>query len=467
MGPPSALASARGALDPATTAFVLSGGEGGEMPGCGAISAVDVATGAVVYRGSHLGSSSGLSAAEDLTVLAAGAGSPSRAIKILPARDQDPSRWTAFQLSSPRGPYRISGSATAILDGHLWFGAVGGIEEGVGVGRIRLPGLDGDEAARKDINPVDDFYSVRADWVADILPDPNGRTVYVLSHEYRLPANAGEAIESLALRLHILDRAMLTSRTAAVPLPPLVVDEPPGAGLRETGVHNWRQNGQIAFSTLLAPSRAARGWQPLWAVVNRWRAPELAFANLRTMSGDQARVVTATLPSDYSIVGALAASRGPRNLGMLAVHGGDKIGLFEVEDPYRGIVKERARLAITPVVSPIIDDRRMMSGPIAWSADGSRIIAAGNEGAAEVLIDVEGCGDGLRLRHAVTACPYDGYNGLGGIVTAHGTALVPAAAPDGCPVPWWVGEPAWIRSGYVIALPWVGAGREGRALLTF
>lgn len=454
---PPAMAEALGGFDPATTAFVVTSGAGGDRPGCGAISAIDLESGAVVYRGSRVGASAGLSAAEDLSALAVGAGSGTPRIQVVDSRDDDADKWTSVALWSPGGPRRIHGSATAILDDWLWFGAWGS-HDGTGVGRIHLPRPDGD-AERRDINPVDDFFSVRNEQVTQFLADPNDRTVYVLSHEYREPKSADEVIPSYAMRLHVLDRASLTSRVAAVSFPPLVVNEPPGAGLREVGVHNWLQNGRLAYATLLTTPRAARGPQPLWAIANRWRAPELAIADMRSLSGDRSRVVTATLPADYSIVGAIAASRGPRNLGMIAVHGGDKIGLFVVDDPITGVVTERARLVITPVVSPIIDDRRMMSGPIAWSADGSQIIAAGNEDAADVLvIDVVGCGEGLRLRHAVTACPYDAYKGLGGIVTTHGTALAPVAASDDCPVPWWVGEPWGVGSGYVIALPWVGGG---------
>jgi hypothetical protein len=308
--------------------------------------------------------------------------------------------------------------------------------------------------------PLDAFYSLRDHSLVQILPDPYQSSVHLLSYDSELPQSVDDVIEDYELRFHTLDRLSLASHEASVTLPSLVVDEPPGAGLREAGIHNWAQNGRLAYATLLGPGPSWRGPSQLYAVVNRWLRPELIFLDLRAKSGDRARPVTATLPSDFHIVGAIAASRGPQNLGLLAVHGGDKIAVFEVEEPREGRVRELARIEITPVVSPIRDDRRMISGPIAWSADGSYLIAAGNEGDAEVLIlSVEDCGGRIELRHVVTACPYADYNGLAGIVTANGTSLAPRSVPSACPRPRWLFDPKEVGSDYVLSLPWAGTGR--------
>ena len=442
-------------LDPATTAYVVTSGAGGNLPGCGAISAIDLATGAVRVLSPKLGSRSDLSAAADLSAFASGGGGGPKTLQLMDARDNDTTVWASRRLDSRSGRLQLVGSATAILDGALWFG-VGGTGVGLGVGRIPLPWLSS-RADRQDVNPLDAFFSTRNELPVEILPDPNGRTVYVLSQTAFTAATAAEVVREHRLRLHILDRRSLTAHVAAIELPSVVVDEPPGAGLREVGVHSWLQNGRIAYATLLGPSRDARGPQPLWAVVNRWRARELTFANLRAMVGDAARTVTATLPADYAFAGALAASHGPNNLGLVAVHGGDKVGVFAVA-PVAGTATELARLAITPVVSPLIDDRRMMSGPIAWSADGSQLIVAGNEGAADALIvAVDGCGGTLRLRHAVTVCPYDVYNDLAGIVTADRAAPATAVPSAACPAPGWIRDPWSFSSRYLLALPWVSA----------
>lgn len=442
-------------LDLANTAYVVTSGAGGNLPGCGAISAIDLATGAVRVLSPKLGSRSDLSASADLSAFASGGGGGPKTLQLMDARDNDTAVWASRRLDSRSGPLQLVGSATAILDGALWFG-VGGTGVGLGVGRIPLPWLSA-RADRQDVNPLDAFYSTRNELPVEILPDPNGRTVYVLSQTAFMPATAAEVVRDHRLRLHILDRRSLTAHVAAIELPSVVVDEPPGAGLREVGVHSWLQNGRIAYAALLRTSRDARGPQPLWAVVNRWRARELTFVNLRVMVGDAARTVTATLPSDYAFAGALAASPGPNNLGLVAVHGGDKVGVFAV-DPVAGTATERGRLAITPVVSPLIDDRRMMSGPIAWSADGSHLIVAGNEGAADALIvAVEGCGSSLRLRHAVTVCPYDAYNDLAGIVTADRAVRATGAEAAACPAPPWIRDPWSFSSRYLLALPWVSA----------
>ena len=454
---PSLAARALAGFDPVRTAYVVTGGAGGDLPGCGAISAIDVETGEVRYSSPRLGSRKGLSASEDLSVFASGGGSGNSNVYLMDARDEALAAWAARELNSPRGPSRLIGSATAILDNALWFSVSGGVEAGKGVGRVQLPWL-GDDPDRRDVNPLDAFYSLRNENPAQILPDPNGRSVYVLSHSYRLPDTVDEVVEAYDYRLHVLDRRSFTAHEAAITLPSLVVDEPPGAGLKEKGVHNWLQNGRLAYMTLLTTGPEAHGPQPLWAVVNRWNRPELAFASLTVKAGARSEVVTATLPADFAFAGAIAASQGPNNLGLVAVHGGDKVAVFDV-DPFAGDLHELARIEITPVVSPIIDDRRMMSGPIAWSADGSHLIVAGNEAAAEVLIlAVEGCGEGLsvRLRHQITACPYDAYNGLAGIVTAQGSAVAPkSSAPRACPVPWWAGEPWEFGTGYILSLPWM------------
>ena len=304
-------------LDPANTAYVVTSGAGGNLPGCGAISAIDVATGAVRVLSPKLGSRRDLSAAADLSAFASGGGSGSKTLHLMDARDGDVARWASRRLESRNGPRQLVGSATAIMDGALWFSA-GSTADGLGIGRVPLPWLSA-HADRPEVNPFDAFFSTRNELPVDILPDPNGRTVYVLSQTVREAATAAEVVHEHRLRLHILDRRSLTARVAAIELPSVVVDEPPGAGRREVGVHSWLQNGRIAYATLLRPSRDARGPQPLWAVVNRWRARELTFANVRTMVGDGARTVTATLPADYAFAGALAASHGPYNLGLVAV----------------------------------------------------------------------------------------------------------------------------------------------------
>lgn len=444
------------AFDPVRTAYIVTAGAGGDLPGCGAISAVDVESGEVLYSSEYLGSRDGISAAEDFSAFASGPGAGSSRLYFLDARAEDPGSWRARELWSPRGPRRISGDATAILDGDLWFGASGPGQEGRVIGRVPLPWIEGEPDLR-DVNPLQGAYSIGGDAPAQILPDPDGRRVHVLAYDYRLPETVDEVIDEHALRLHILDRQDLVAREAAIPLPPLIVDEPPGAGLRAAGVHNWPQNGRLAYATLLTAEPWARGPQSKFLVVNRWLRPELTIVDLNLRTSRYPTVVSATLPADFAFAGAVAASRGPDNLGLLAVHGGDKIGLFQV-DPRAAEValEELARVSITPVISPLSDDQRMMSGPIAWSADGSSLLVAGNEGDAELLVySVEGCGRELRLEHVIAACSSE-HNHLAGIVTAQGSRVVPPTPVTACARPGWLGEPWDYDTQYLLSLPRLG-----------
>lgn len=444
------------AFDPVRTAYIVTAGAGGGLPGCGAISAVDVESGEVLYSSEYLGSRDGISAAEDFSAFVSGPGAGSSRLYFLDARMEDPGAWRARELWSPRGPRRISGDATAILDGDLWFGASGPGQEGRVIGRIPLPWIDDDPELR-DVNPLQGAYSIGGDAPAQILPDPDGRRVHVLAYDYRLPEDVDEVIEQHELRLHILDRRDLVAREAAIPLPPLIVDEPPGAGLREAGVHNWPQNGRLAYATLLTAEPWARGPQSKFLVVNRWLRRELSIVDLNLRRSSRPTIVSATLPADYAFAGAVAASRGPDNLGLLAVHGGDKIGLFQV-DPRAAEValEELARVSITPVISPLSDDQRMMSGPIAWSADGRKLLVAGNEGEAELLVySVEGCGRELRLEHVIAACSSE-HNHLSGIVTAQGSRVVPPTPATACARPGWLGEPWDYDTQHLISLPRLG-----------
>jgi len=446
--------SSTSVFDPARTAFVVTDGAGGELPGCGAISAIDTLTGEVLYQSPRRGSRSDLAAAEDFSLFASGGGAGGdKRMYLLDAGAASPDEWAVRVFWSPAGPRQLNGSATAILNGDLYFGLHGGFEEGFGLGRVPLDRIE-DTPDLQDVNPVEAVYSLRQLHLIQILPDPDGRHLHLLAQESRTPTSPTDVVETQALQIHTVDTTIMAARVAPQVLPPLVVSEPPGAGLREVGIHNWLQNGRLAYMTLL-PAGAGGGPRDRWVAVNRLVAPEISFANIR---GGSREAVTASLPADFTLAGAVAANHGWHNPGLLAVHGGDKVAVFDM-DPLEGLLHERSRIDITPVVSSLLDDGRMMPGRIAWSADGSQLIVAGNEGTAEVLIlDVGACGDTLTLRHVVTVCPYAEYNGLAGIVTANGSLPPPAPSPEACPTPFWMPEPWPVGSPFSLALPWVSAG---------
>ena len=450
--------TAASAFDPLTTAYVVTSGAGGDLPGCGAVSAIDLSSGDVLYQSPHLGPRRGLSASEDMKSFVAGGGAGPDRLSFLDASSPDPSAWTALELWSPSGPFGLGSSALQVVGDDLYLSlSMRGSRRASGIGRISLSDYRG-KLGLEDINPVSDFFSARREHVFQVIPDASERLVHALSWGYRTPSSAAETIESFPMHLHTLDADTLTASESPLALPPLIVNEPAGAGLRESGVHNWAQNGRIAWATRLGGGDHVYGNKDQVIVVNRWVRPELTIVDLKGDNG-AGSVVTASLPADYAIAGALAGNHGWLNPGLVAVHGGDKIGVFDLV-PW-GTLVERARLEITPVLSSLSDDRRMMSGPLAWSADGSQIIAAGNEGDSEVLIiDVDSCGDRMTLRHTVAVCPYTEFNGASGFVTANGQ-LRPEVRPpasEACPTPDWWPEEERVGSGVVIGLPWVSNG---------
>ena len=340
-----------------------------------------------------------------------------------------------------------------VIGDDLYLGVSDAPRVSLGLARIRITEQLG-TSGLKDINPVRGFYSTRDQAVVEILADPDGRQIHVLSSSYRIAVDPSDVVESHPMSLHTLDTEILAARGAPMVLPPLVVNEPPGAGLREVGIHSWRQNGRLAWATMLPGGGKPYGPEGRYIVVNRWLQPELIIADLDRTSTP----LTVTLPADFAFAGAVAANHGWKNPGLIAVHGGDKIAVFEI-DPRYGEIKERARLPITPILSSITDDRRMMSGPIAWSADGSQLIASGNEGEADVLIiDVEECGDRMTLRHAVTTCQFDEVVGVSGILTANGRSDRPDSEPLACPTPEWWPPIESVGSPFVAGLPWVSTG---------
>ncbi len=453
--PSGRVLSDKSAFDPLTTAYVVTGGAGGDLPGCGALSAIDVASGEVLYRSPRLAGRSEIAASEDFGhfVTGRGAGGDGR-LSLFDARFPNASDWTISTLWSPAGPHRIQDSAPLVLGDDLYLGVEAGPRDGVGLARIRISEQLGTPDL-KDINPVRGFFSTRDQSVTQILASPDGRRNHVLSAGYRTAVEPSDVVESHPMSLHTLDSEILAARGAPVVLPPLVVNEPPGAGLREVGIHDWRQNGRLAWATMLPGGGKPYGPEGRYIVVNRWLRPELIIADMHLSTTP----LTVTLPADFAFAGAVAANHGWKNPGLIAVHGGDKIAVFEL-DPRYGEIKERSRLPITPIRSSISDDRRMMSGPIAWNADGSQLIAAGNEGDSDVLIiDVEACGDRMTLRHAVSACRFEGQEtGVTGILTANGRSDPPDSEPIPCPTPEWWPPIEPVGSPFVAGLPWASTG---------
>lgn len=418
------------------TVFVYESYAIRDQPGCGAISAFDLRTGEVVYRGPSWAGHGDLAASQDLsTVLATWSKGGLQTMYRLDAAAESPADWRADRLRSD-DQQDISGSGTiAILpDGDQFvIGMSAPLSSGgSGAGLYRLsdlvPGQPGTLGAQNG------YYAMRAEAPRVILPGTERNIVHILSHESRLPATLTDTVKSLAANLHTVDTRTMAAPIAPIRLPDIVVNDPPGAGLREAGIHATVQHGNIGYATMLPDGDPRHGGPGgSFVAVSRWGVPELAIASVRT---GQVRITR--LADDLPVVSGIAANRGWENPGLVAVHAGDRIAVYQV-DPYSPTAIELARVPITPPVGPIRGEPKIMGGQISWSADGRRIVATANEGLSEfVVLDVAECGRRLRPAYYVTACAAEGYNGGRSLLTAAGQPGSRPVEPQACPTPhWW------------------------------
>lgn len=408
-----------------------------DQPGCGAISAFDVRTGEVFYRGPSWAGHGDLAGSPDLsTVLATWNQGGAQTMYRLDAGAESPVDWRADRLRLVNGRHRISGSGTvAILpDGDRFVVGLSGLPDdgGNGAGFYRLSDVGSGEAGH--LGDQYGFYAMRAEAPRVVLPGRDQDIVHILSHESRLPATLTDTVKSQAANLHTVDTRTMAAPISTIRLPDIVVDDPPGAGLREAGIHATVQHGNIGYATMLPDGDPRLGGPGgSFVAVSRWGVPELAIVFVRT---GQVRITR--LASDLPVVSGIAANRGWANPGLVAVHAGDRIAIYHV-DPYAPTAIELARVPITPPMGPHRGEPKMMGGQIAWSSDGSRIIASANEGTAEfVVLDVAECGRRLRPAYYVTACDAEGFNGGRGLLTAVGQPDRRPDAPQTCPTPhWW------------------------------
>jgi hypothetical protein len=431
-----------------------------QEPGCGAISAFDVRTGAPIYVGPSWSGHGNLAASPDLsTVLATWKSGGGNTVYRVNASAPVTDDWHADRLREGDYQYDIgAGGGIALLaDGDRMLVGMGGpppaSRTGVGLYRLSeaVPGNTGNPGV---LGARYGYYGTWSEAPRVILPDPTDPDMfYVLTHESRLPATVTDTVKSQAAHLHTIGARSMTAPVASISLPDLVVDDPPGGGLRETGIHATIQHGDIGYATMLAGGDPNQWPTGQYVAVSRWAVPELAIADVQT---GQVRI--SRLADDLPLVSGIAANHGPENPGLVAVHAGDRIAVYEV-DPLSPVAVELSRVPIAPVLSGIEGERRMMGGPIAWSADGTRIIAAANEGLAEfVVLAVFDCGRSLRVDYYFTACAAEDYNGGRAILTANGPGQPrPMTAPE-CPTPyWWPGPLPTVSA----LLPFLANGHSG------
>lgn len=146
---------------------------------------------------------------------------------------------------------------------------------------------------------------------------------------------------------------------------------------------------------------------------------------------------TVDVSSWMTMTGGVAFNAGWENAGLLAVHGGDRIVIFQF-DPNGDFEP----LSNVPVSETLWNNEFAFGGPIRWSGDGTRLIAGINNGPNDfVIYNVGGCGRDLTLANELAACPSSFSNIPGDIVTSNGRLATPEGWRGSCPTPSWWNDP--------------------------
>jgi Mg-chelatase subunit ChlD len=162
-----------------------------------------------------------------------------------------------------------------------------------------------------------------------------------------------------------------------------------------------------------------------YLLANRGDSNEIRVADL---SGGTAWVLGTS--SDVESIGGLALDWRGQNSGLLAVHANNKVVVYRWAP--HGPLIEVGRIAILPprlTRNAGVDDCIGPKNSLAWSGDGTRLIAATDEGSGEfVIIDVGAAGTVLQLRHVLEACA-KAWNMPNDILTTNGLRPPPTPTP--------------------------------------
>jgi Mg-chelatase subunit ChlD len=172
-----------------------------------------------------------------------------------------------------------------------------------------------------------------------------------------------------------------------------------------------------------------------YVLTNRWSPAELNVVDLRSRI-----TTTLSLGHDAEIAGGFALNRAMGdNEGLLAMHANSRVMVFEVELP--DVVR---LVGSAPVPGGGVVWEYAARGPlaaIAWSGDGSKLIAAaglssvGGDSSEFVVYDVTQGGERIQERTSLVACPWAPMaNRPNDILTANGK-ITPVATPTGSPSP--------------------------------
>lgn len=379
--------------------FVYEGYSAGDIPGCGAISAFNLETGEVLYRGEPAPGHGQLAMSPQLNMVAAqwsqgGAGT----IYMLELGGREIESWRQYILDPPDGVTRglTKGGIMFTNDGNdLLFGESVRTTSGVAAHALS-------EIVDERLGPNRGFFRITNASSSVLIPDPDESISYAVTDDSQL---------------YVLDTDIVAARRSAIFLPPIVRDE--------SDVRGGRRGHHVHASLALDQRHV---------VVNRWNTPSLSNADLKVGTAKPM-----PLPEDLGTTGGVAFNWGWENPGLLATHNGNSVSVFDY-DPFASLVTERARIAIESPRDAY--DEMDWPGFIAWSTSGSHIIAGTSEDSSEfVTLRVNSCGDEIVKESLIAVCPPAESNSPKGIVTANGLVLTPDAYSGSCPTPWWLPEP--------------------------
>lgn len=148
-------------------------------------------------------------------------------------------------------------------------------------------------------------------------------------------------------------------------------------------------------------------------VTNVWKdyvigdAYGAAFVNIVDLTSRTSRQVSIGDKQPYTI-GGVAFNHAQMQRGLLALHAYDQVLVLKLDEA--GSLTEVGRTKIDPLYMPVNHDPQ--SGPwmsLAWSADGTHVIAAGNQRLKNspsdfIVVKVDNDGRRLRVVEGINAC---------------------------------------------------------------
>ena len=375
--------------------FVSEAFAGDRSDGCGAISVLDTSNpNTVVFRGISKPSLWRLAASDDLAVVIASAGAGNKSYMYRLRQDLATGGWRADTVKNLANFFVTAGGVAIVDDGRALVASVGTyVRHEPGIARIRMPANDNAIVTLDDIDASDPLGH---DVTMQILRSPDGEELISVTDKGKVFTH----------HLSDLSRSRVPLAVPTVSFDPA---RPPASG------------SEYVRATLSPGGR--------YLILAQGEAPSLVVVD-RTAQ----RVSTIDVSNWLTMTGGVAFNAGWQNRGLLAVHGGGRVMVFNfVPD---NDLEALASISIDGPPWPV-DRSRAGSGPVAWSGDGSRLIAGVSSDADDFAIfNVSECGRHIELDRQIAVCPSH-RNFPADIVTANGHIPTPEGFVSQCPTPSW------------------------------